>query len=65
MVPLDNPQLKRIVGFLGKCDSKSTVTKLAGLLTAPEPQANAIRPPLGSTRRSRGRLLYEPFQKSV
>ncbi len=43
MVPLDIPQLTSIVGSLRKCDSKSTVSKLAGLLTAPELQANTIR----------------------
>ena len=43
MVPLNIPQLTGIVGSLRKCDSKSTVSKLAGLLTAPELQANTIR----------------------
>lgn len=43
MVPLNYPALKHIVGSLRKCDSKSTVTKLAGLLTVPRLQANAMR----------------------
>ena len=43
MVPLNDPALKRIVGSLRECDSKSTVTKLAGLLTLPRLQANTIR----------------------
>ena len=43
MVPLNAPELKRIAGFLGKYDLKSTVTQLGGLLTAPALQANTIR----------------------
>lgn len=43
MVPLNHPELTRIVGSLREWDSKSTVTKLAGLLTVPGLQANTIR----------------------
>ena len=43
MVTLNDPALQRIVGSLRKYDSKSTVTKLAGLLIVPRLQANAMR----------------------
>lgn len=43
MIPLSSPELARIAEFLGKYDLKSTVSQLAGLLTAPEFQANTVR----------------------
>ncbi len=43
MVHLSSPELDKITKFLGKYDLKSTVSKLAGLLTAPSFQANTIR----------------------
>lgn len=43
MVPLGSPELEQIAKFLEKYDLKSTVTQLAGLLTAPSLQANTIR----------------------
>ena len=48
MVPLNVPELRRIAGFLGKYDLKSTVTQLGGLLTAPALQADTIRREIGS-----------------
>ena len=43
MVPLNAPKLTRLATFLEKYDFRSTVTQLAGLLTVPSLQANAIR----------------------
>ncbi len=43
MIPLSSPELTSIAKFLEKYDLKSTISKLAGLLTSPELQANTIR----------------------
>jgi len=43
MVPLASPELLRLTKFLEKYDLKSTVSQLAGLLTAPALQANTVR----------------------
>ena len=43
MIPLASSELARLVDFLAKYDIKSTVSQLAGLLTAPTLQANTVR----------------------
>ena len=43
MVSLNAPNLTRLAKFLEKYNLRSTVTQLAGLLTAPSLQANTIR----------------------
>lgn len=43
MIPLASLELTRLAGFLKKYDIRSSVSQLAGLLTAPELQANTVR----------------------
>lgn len=43
MIPLNSPELERIAGFLGKYEKSSSICYLAGLLTAPQLQANNLR----------------------
>lgn len=43
MIPLGSPELARIAGHLEKYDARTTISQLAGLLTAPPLQANTVR----------------------
>ena len=43
MIQLNSPELERLAKFLEKYDFRSTLTKLAGLLTVPSLQANTLR----------------------
>ena len=43
MVPINSPHISRLAKFFEKHDLQSSVTQLAGLLTVPSLQANALR----------------------